>query len=300
MKIFFSLLFLLSSLIMSAQMLIPGLKIFSEEPFLNTEIIKTNKIKSMTVEVQSKADHKPIVHHNLWLYYDFDKEGRMIRSYKLFKKSDFHFDTLLVSYEYDAQNRITTKRMSDNFGFYSLNYEYDSKGNIAKETYCRDISSGSGHLDFKLQKQYPIAVETYKTDCYTATQCKRFTLNNLGNAYKETLLFYDKKGKLLSEETTYINTGKREKRSLNYDEKGRITEIIDYTDIAGEHTQLTSIDYDNQGRIIKWMVYKNNLLKENAEFLFLENKPQVISAYINRKESDKQMDIYKITYSFWE
>jgi hypothetical protein len=285
---------------MSAQMLVPGPKIFSEEPFLNTEIIKANKIKSMTVEVQSKADHKPIVHHNLWLYYDFDKDGRMIRSYKLFKKSDYHFDTLLVSYEYDAKNRVITKRMSDNFGFYSLNYEYDSKGNIVKETYCRDISSGSGHLDFKLQKQYPIAVETYKTECYTTTQCKRFTLNNLGNSYKETLIYYDKKGKLSSEETSYINTGKREKRSYNYDDKGRITEISDYTDIAGEHTQLISIDYDNQGRIIKWLVYKNNQLKENAEFLFLENKPQVISAYINRKESDKQMDIYKITYTFWD
>jgi hypothetical protein len=285
---------------MSAQMLIPGTKIFSEEPFLNSQIIKSNKIKSMLVEVQSKADNKPIVHHNLWLYYDFDNEGRMIRSYKLFKKSDFRFDTLLVSYEYNSQNKIITKRMSDNFGFYSLNYEYDSNGNIIKETYCRDISSGSSHLDFKLLKQYPIAVETYKTECYTSSQCKRFTLNNIGNAYKETLIYYDKNGKILSEESSYLNTGKREKRSYNYDDKGRVTEIIDYNDIDGEYTQLTSIDYDNQGRIVKWMVYKNNQLKENAEFLFLENKPQIISAYINRKESEKQMDIYKITYTFWD
>lgn len=297
---FFLLTFLLTSLILRAQVLIPTQKIFSDEPFLNTAIIKENKVKSMTIEIQSKADHKPIVHHNMWLAYDFDKEGRMIHNYKLFRQSDYHFDTLLVSYEYDLQNRIIAKRMSDNFGFYSLNYEYDSKGAILKETYCRDISSGKGHLDFKLQKQYPIAVETFKTECYTATQCKRFALNNLGNAYKETLIYYDKKGKVLSEETSFINTGKREKRSFNYDEKGRITEISDYTDIAGEQTQLISIDYDKDGRIIKWMVYKNNQLKENAEFLFLENKPQVISAYINRKESDKQMDIYKITYTFWE
>lgn len=279
-------------------MLIPGTKIFSEEPFLNSQIIKSNKIKSMLVEVQSKADNKPIVHHNLWLYYDFDHEGRMIRSYKLFKKSDLLFDTILVSYEYNSQNKIITKRTSDNFGFYSLNYEYDSNGNIIKETYCRDISSGTGHLDFKLLKQYPIAVETYKTECYTSTQCKRFTLNNIGITYKETLIYYDNNGKVLSEETSYLNTGKREKRSYNYDDKGRVTEIIDYNDIDSEYTQLTLIDYDNQERIIKWMIYKNNQLKENAEFLFLENKPQIISAYINRKESEKQMDIYKITYTF--
>jgi YD repeat-containing protein len=224
----------------------------------------------------------------------------MIRSYKLFKRADFHFDTILVSYEYDINNRVVTKRMSDNFGFYSLNYEYDSKGNLIKETYCRDISSGNGHLDFKLQKQYPIAVESYKTECYTSTQCKRYTINNIGISYKETLIYYDKKGHVTSEETTFINTGKREKISYNYDEAGRITEISNYSDIAGENTSLTSVDYDKQGRIIKWMTYKNNQLKDNAEFLFLENKPQVISAYINRKESEKQMDIYKITYSFWE
>lgn len=281
-------------------MLLPTGKLFSEEPFLNPEIIKQNNIKSMMVEVQSKADHKPIMHHNLWLYYDFDLQGRMIRSYKLFKKPDYRFDTVLVSYEYDHQNRIITKRMSDNFGFYSLNYEYDAKGNVIKETYCRDLSSGNGHLDFKLLKQYPIAVETYKTECYTPTQCKRFTLNNLGNAYKETLFYYNKEGLLISEETFYINTGKHEKRSYNYDEKGRITEIADYNNITGDFTKLTTFDYDKLGRIIKWMVYINNQLKENAEFLFLENKPQIISAYINRKESDKQMDIYKITYTFWD
>jgi YD repeat-containing protein len=283
-----------------AQVIDVSKKIFSDEAFLNAEIIKENKVKSMMVEIQSKADHKPIVHHNTWQAYDFDQQGRIIRSYKFFKKADYHFDTIVVSYEYDLQNRIATKRMSDNFGFYSLNYEYDSKGALVKEIYCRDISSGNGHLDFKLQKQYPIAVETFKTECYTTTQCKRFTLNNLGNAYKETLIYYDKKGNVISEETSYINTGKREKRSYNYDEKGRITEITDYTDVAGEQTLLISVDYDKQGRIIKYMAYKNNQLKDNAEFLFLENKPQIISAYINRKESEKQMDIYKITYTFWD
>lgn len=281
-------------------MLNPSQKLFSEEPFFNSEIIKANKIKSMLIEIQSKADHKPIMHHNMWLSYDFDKEGRMIRSYKLFKKSNFQIDTILISFEYDALNRLITKRMSDNFGYYSLNYEYDNKGNIVKETFCRETTSGNSILDFKVLKQYPIAVETFKTECYSPTQCKRFTLNNLGNAYKETLIYYDKHGRITAEETSYINTGKREKRSFNYDEKGRITEITDYSDISGENTQLIAIDYDLQGRIIKWIVYKNNQLKENAEFLFFDDKPQIISAYINRKESEKQMDIYKITYTFWE
>lgn len=281
-------------------MLNPAQKLFSEEPFLNAEVIKVNNIKSMFIEIQSKADNKPITHNNMWLSYDFDKEGRMIRSFKLFKRADFYFDTLMVSYEYDEHNRVTTKRMSDNFGFYSLNYEYDSKGNIIKETYCRDISSGSGHLDFKLQKQYPIAVESYKTECYSSTQCKRFTLNNLGNAYKETLIYFDKKGHITSEETSFINTAKREIRSYNYDESGRITEISNYSDIAGENSSLISIDYDKQDRIIKWMTYQNNQLKDNAEFLYLEHMPQLFSAYINRKESEKQIDIYKITYTFWE
>ena len=62
---------------------------------------------------------------------------------------------------YDENKNITTKRMSDSYGFFSYNYSYNDRGDVVSKKYCRDENATNNKNHFKLKKQYAIVNETY-------------------------------------------------------------------------------------------------------------------------------------------
>ena len=282
----------------NAQLLDGSKNLFSDEPFFNIDFVKVNKIKAITGELLYKKDNEIIQSRNKFIRYDFDSLGRMFRIVNIFIRIDSIVDTTISAFHYDEKNRMITKRVSDNFGFYSLNYDYDSHDNITKGTYCREISSGNSQSNFVLAKQYPIAFDAFEYEYLSAIQYKKKTLNNLGKPYKEIIVNKNQAGQIVEEYGKLIVTSKIEKINYAYDEKYRLIEKVDYSNVSEENKIVFKYKYDIQNNILEFEKYQNDVLIFHSEFLYDEN--HLFTSQVSRDEGNKTIDISKYSYDFFE
>ena len=134
--------------------------VFSGEPFFYTDFIRSNKIKSITGTVSTKADLQVIKSKGLITKFFFDGSGNLIKQFDSFYRGKKK-DSSITTYHYDEKKNMTTKRMSDSYGFFSYNYSYNDQGDVVSKTYCRDENATNDKNHFKLKKQYTIVNETY-------------------------------------------------------------------------------------------------------------------------------------------
>jgi hypothetical protein len=295
--IFSAFFFLLISTLSQAQLLDASKKIFADEPFFNIQFAAENKIKALTAELSYKRDKEKIISKNSTQRYEFDTLGRMTRMYTTFRKSGGDFDTTFTFFEYDSLNRISVKRLSDNFGFYSYSYDYDEKGNIIKETYCREISSGGCAGNFVPEKRYPLGTEIFEYQYLGPNHYKKKMLNNLGMPFKEILYMTDNAGRVIEETGTFIATRHMERKSFEYDNQGRIARKTEYSDIAGGVNISWEYTYDEKNNLLDIRKKKGEDTVEITEFL-LDSKGTV-TAKLTRIETEKIIDIQKFTAEFW-
>lgn len=283
-----------------AQLLDCSKNLFSEEPFFNSCSIQEHKIRTITGELHYKRDYEKMYSKDAIVRYDFDEKGRLVRQLSTFKNYTGVTDSAVIFYHYDDYDRLITKRTSDAFGFYSLNYEYNEKDNLIKETYCRDMNANNSKSDFILGKQYPMGYETFKYEYLTPAQYKIKQLNNLGVSYKEIIVNKNENGQIIEEEGRFVVTGKIEKRIFTYDAKNRTIEKRDYSNVSGENEIIYNYRFDEAGNILEMEKLKNgNIIPVRTEFLY-SNIPSLISAQISRDRSKKTIDIIKYSYEFYE
>jgi len=280
-----------------AQILNAEAELFGEVPFFNAYEIKKLKIKSITGEMHIKKDFEKMSKKALYIQYNFDEQGRLLNQISTFKKPDGKIDTTVILYEYDALDRVLVKRKADAFGYYSYNYEYDQNNNVVKETYCRDINKNLSLIDFKLEKQYPVAIESFSYQYVSATQYKVKFLNNLAMPYKEAWVNTDEKGKLLEKSTRFINTGKKEKLTLKYNAQGNVIQKTEFSDVGGEQELVQWFKYDEKNRLIEQEKFKNNHHVGHSEYLYDGNS--LLNAHLSRDLDTKVMDVVKYSYKFY-
>ena len=271
--------------------------LFSEEPFFNYVQIKKYKIKSITGEIHFKRDYEKMNNKGLFIQYNFDQKGRLINQISTYKKSEGAIDTSVVLYEYDSLNRLSVKRKVDALGFYSLNYEYDLKNNLVKETYCRDINQLPFLADFILAKQYPMAVESFSYQYLTSTQYKIKYLNNLSIPYKEVIVYLDEKGRVSERSGRFVNTGKTEKYTYQYDQNGNLIQKSEFSDLGAEKNIVNKFKYDDSGRLVEIEKFKNDKQAEHTELLYDEDP--FFNARLSRDIDIKLMDVVKYKYEFY-
>lgn len=288
-----------SSFVGNAQLLDASQPLFTDEPFFNIQMVKEQKIKSISAEMFYKRDYEKMNSRGTFIQYNFDERGRLINQVSTFKKYGGLTDTAIIYYEYDNKDRLITKRKGDSFGFYSLNYEYDDSSNVTKETYCRDINASPWQIDFRLEKQFPIAVETFENNYLTPSQAKVKFLNNLGIAYKEMMVYKDKKGRVTEKFGRLIMTSKADKISFEYDAFDHVVKRTEFSDVGGEKKIEFVYKYNEGGLITEVEKLKNNVQVEYSEFLFEPGSP-LFTAKLTRDLETKLIDVVKYQYGYYE
>ncbi len=325
-KIFFISFTCLLPLFSAAQLFLP----IDDDPFavpvkFNADSILHHRIRSIKTNIQYKPDEHIIDDKGLKEYYQFDSIGRIqlywrnkVRTYTsdvvlhpaTYRKgkkirgeySEFRnyyvYDTVFVNYYYDYKNQLACRREADGDFYHTWYYIYNTDGSIARQTHCRETNVGQGHWNFRLGVQTIISQEDFSYQKFSPTQIKKLCLNDEGKPYKETMMLFDKSGRIVDSRESYTAGGIRIVTTWKYDSLGR-TASTSYTSNAGDAiADITQFNYDALGRIESMKRFHNAVLTDEFSYLY-EGNAAIAHAYINRRHLELGIDIVKMDIVYW-
>ncbi len=298
-KAYFFIFFIYIPIAFQAQILEINKPLFNDDPFFNTEFIRLNKVKSITGSRSTKKVQDIIRTKGLDYHYEFNTNGTLKQQMSTFHSNENGKDTSIISYQYNKHNCLTVKRKNDHFGFYSNNYQLDSSNNIVKKTYCRDENISSTKGDFKLGEQYVIVSDSFSYQTSSPTQTKKKFFNNYGKVYKEQTNYFNEFGYLIEEYSKFIIGNKKSKITYEYDEKGRVKAIDDFSDIANNKKLSQIYSYDEVGNVLEINFYKNEQHTTIKQYIY-NKKSMLLDAQLIQDVETKLIRIIQYSYVFYK
>ena len=272
-------------------------KVFTEDPFFNTQFIAQNKVKSMHGTLSTKKEMDLIRKGYLEYQYTFDRRGRLSSQFSAFGKPSNRIDTIVLSYDYSIDNLVTRRRKNDVHGFFSYDYEYEG-ANRSKETYYRDENVGPSKNQFELGRRFIITSESFTYEKFSDKQEKRKFYNNYGRVYKEEITYYNDLGYKVEIESRFIITNKRSNIKFEYDEKGRVSKRTEKYDITKPSNYVSTYAYDEVGNLIEENKYRDGKHVSIEQFLY--DGRMLISASVSKDIPTNLITIIKYDYTFYE
>ena len=197
-----------------------------------------------------------------------------------------------------GNNCLPTKQtyVSSDGDNYSHYYIFDANGRIIKEsnqTLAREITNEPWTIDYTYDSNGNLTQEKYVSDDYWHSY--DYTYNSEGTLIKES--YTNSSG---SDEYTYIydNSGKLLKKEYNsydvvytYDSKGNLIKAEERNDSGSNYT--TTYEYDNNDNLIRKYTTDNNDYWNLEEYTYNNKNYLVEEAYTSSYGSDST---YKYTY----
>tara|TARA_B110000285_G_scaffold78889_1_gene90844 strand:+ start:117 stop:1007 length:891 start_codon:yes stop_codon:yes gene_type:complete len=274
-----------------------GCEVFSGEPFFYTEFIHSNKIKSIKGAVSTKADLQVIKSKGLTTMFLFDSSGKLIKQFDSFYRGKKK-DSSIITYSYDENKNITTKRMSDSYGFYSYNYSYNEKGDVVRKTYCRDENATNNKNNFKLKKQYIIVNETYSY-ARSDSSVQKNVFNNHGSVYQKEYYTYDEHSLLVQMVKKLIVNHKKAETTYKYNDLMKVSEMKIQKDMSKEAFSRFVYEYDPLGGLEVIDEYRNEELKTHKEVIY-DKSTFLMKALLVQDVNSNFITITKFTYEFFD
>jgi len=298
MKNTFLFLFSLFTISSFAQILEVNQPAFGEFPFFNTSFIKTNKIKTIIASRSSKKVKDIIRKKGLDYEYRFNTNGTLKSQMTTFLKKGHLKDTNIVTYQYNKEGKVICIRKSDNGGYFSNNYKLDDDGNIVKQTYCRDENASHSKNNFKLLKQYIITSDSFSYDKPSENQVKKIFYNKYHKRYKIQTSYYNEYGYLVEKYTKFLIGNSKSKISYQYDKKGRLSRIDNFSDLSQNNKISKTYIYDEIGNVLEIKNYENDKFITSKQFLY-DEKTMLLTAQIIKDIDTEFIRIIQYRYTFY-
>ena len=281
-----------------AQILDINKPLFSDEPFFNSRFIRLNKIKSIKGSRSSKKVKDIIRTKGLDFYYEFNTSGNLVMQISTFHDTRLRKDTNVINYYYDNNNNLKLIRKNDTYGYYSHEYSYDKSGGINKQTYCREENLCDAKNYFQLGNRYVIMSDSFSYQQLSEKQIKKTFYNNYKKPYKEQIDYYNELGYLTEEYTKFLIGNKKHKTTYQYDEKGRVIEIITNADLNTADIKTEKFFYDELGNILEIKIYENDTYKISKQFLY-DKKTFLLTAQLIQEVETEFIKIIQYQYTFY-
>ena len=299
MKKYLLIVFLLFSFHLGSSQILDAHKtLFGEESFFNESFIKSNKIKIISGSWSSKKVKDIIRKKDLDFYYEFNTNGMLQQQYTTFLTQTTKKDTSVISFEYDNDKKIITKRKTDNQGYFSYQYTYDAANNIIKETYYRDENNSPTKNEFELKKQYIITSDSFAYQKMNEFQTKKITYNTYRKSYKETFFYFDSLGYLIEVYSKYIIGNNKSKTTFSYNETGRLAEKQTTPNLIEGITKKEVFIYDEIGNLIEIKTYENEVYKTSTQFLY--DGKMLLTAQLTKEIATEFITILQFDYQFFD
>lgn len=291
----------------------------------NADIIKKNKIKSISIITVVKPDGTIIVDKGESKGYEFDefgnitryfytvlnktvteelevpavkRKGRIIRPARTRTITKYINDTIFINVFYDSQKRVIAKRVKAGDFYDAYYYEYNQKGQITKELHCKETNISENKREFKLGVQTVLSTETFEYITLTPTQIKKRCFNDEGREYKKAIINYDSKGNKLSENYEFIVSWMRQENTYLYDESGKLIKKNFASNEGGEVNEYSIYEYEKSLLLTAESRFKNNLLIYDINYMYDESNT-LIKSEVNRDHKNASIDIVKYSYTFY-
>jgi len=242
-----------------------------EKTNFNADYIQKNKIKRISGEFMSKRTGQNMRQTGLQRVYEFDRKGRMIKSYETVKEKG-KLDTVVSMYEYNNDGQLISERFSDAHGFTAYIYKYDSLGRSLSKDFYRMKNANGSKIDFKPGEQYLVSSETYKYKKVSGKERQViYNNNNLPYKYKtestdslgfkqEELIKYDKSTHLKRTKYFYNYEARIDSVSVEVKDPRRAMTIITY-----RYDEHGNVDTRNEYKDGKYL-YKTEVIYDKATF----------------------------------
>lgn len=280
---FFVLAFSVFSLSCYAQMLNNSKgEAFTDEPFFNTQNIRTNKVKRIIGHFSTKRMNDQIRPSDLIYVYEFDSLGQLTQKYETVL-TNAGVDTVVTRYDYNASGTLRVKRKSDQYGFYAYLYEYDSLGRVVREEFRRDLSKTADKTHFDLDKKYTITFETSGYENYPSME-KRTYYNSYGKPFQVKISHFDANGYLLDENESLSVTSGQKNTTYTYNEKGLLKEKNTVSSMMGNSEIKLVFEYDDKNNLQAKQIYRDGKYSTEIQILYRKTTG-LIQAILTRQVS---------------
>lgn len=263
----------------------------------NPVFVRNNHISTITGTLSVKKPMKAIRQLGLEIRYEFDDAGRLINRYESYYRKGGHKDTLCIHYDYDELGRCMAQRKNDQYGFFLLEWKYDSAGNIIAETYSRLENAGSSKRHFSPGRIYRIREEKYIYSKPSPNQIKKTSFNSADRPYKEGISIFDEMGNLAERNERYIVTNKRWRTAYIYDKHNRLSVKTAYGSFEERDSTRHSFSYDTLGNIEEEKVLQNERPVLLLQFLY-DKASMLLDARLEKDENSGNIGITRYRYEF--
>jgi hypothetical protein len=258
------------------------------------EFVKANKLKVVEVEYAFKLENERITKPGRKFLFYYDANGLMTWHAEIPVTGSR--DSILTFYYKNADSTLLIRRKAEQGRFNSRYMTLDKEGRIIRNVTCTETSLGESFRFFKPDNQYVTALETIEYIQQTPEQLRKKFYNDNGALYKEGIAYFKDK-RLESEELKFTATGIRANSYFKYDEKGRITEYIYYTDAIGEYTEGVSYSYENDG--LNSEKYFRNTIPVVERFFYYQKESPLMESVLTKKTTDFKIEFFNFNYQFY-
>ncbi len=291
----------------------------------NAELIKKNKIKSISIVIVDKPDGNIIIDKGAGKSYEFDengnatrfyytvliktklekidvpaviKKGRIINHAQTLTAIKYINDTVFMNIFYDTNNRIIAKRSKAGDYYDAYYYEYNVQGQIIREMRCKETNVSENKKEFKLGVQTILSSETFEYSVLTLNQIKKRCLNDEGREYKKAIINYDDYDNKLSETYEFMVSWMRQESTWQYDENRKLVKRTYVSNESGEQKEYSIFEYDKNGILLTESKFKNDVLTDEINYLYDETNT-LIKSEVNRDHKNATIGIVKYSYTFY-
>lgn len=246
----------------------------------NPEYIKKNKIKRISGEFMTKRTGQNMRTNGLERVYEFDREGRMIKSYETVKENG-KLDTVVRMFEYNKDGQLISERFSDQHGFSAYIYTYDSIGRITSKEFYRMKNKNGSKIDFEVGEKYLVSKETYTYKKVSGKE-RQVVYNNTNLPYKYRTETKDSAGFKVEEYEKYDKSTHLKRTKYFYNYEARIDSVsIEVKDPRRSMTIIT-YRYDEHGNVDTRNEYKDGKYLYKTEVIY--DKATYRIDYIMRRD----------------
>lgn len=268
-------------------------ELFSEDPKFNAQFIKNNKVKTIKGYYSTKADYDRIRPTNNVYVYEFNELGLLSKDYKTNSR-----DTIVRQYAYNGSNQLIILRQSDQFGFHSYHYAYDTLNRLVSKQYRRDVNKQGSKIDFQLDQSFIVSEEKFTYE-KTNNHLKMNYFNSLGKLYRYAFFYTDKNGYLFKEESQAINGNSRASTTYTYNTNGYLKEKVSEKILGDKVTSRIVFEYDAQNNVMAQHFYRNGVYKTDFQIVY-KSSNMLLSALLSRDIETNVITILKFAdYTFY-
>lgn len=262
---------------------------FTETPFFNADVIHSNQIKSIEGNYSTKKPGEVIRESTDWFRYRFDEKGRLLESLDI-RTVNRKKDTTLHQYSYNSFNQLTEHRKTENGGFTTSKYAYDSLNRLQTEFTYREVL----HAQSNQVLQSNLVNTEYFQYALRPNEREQVRYNSYKLPYMDEVSYFNKDGYLVEKKTNYRMSSIGHSTKFSYDEHGLLASKSHFNDQDAIAEQEWKYRYDQFGNLIEVLYFRYGQLQKDLQIVF-DTKAQLLGSTIQRDVDTNFLLILRFT-----